>query len=315
MGPRQSSLVAGLLLAAVTGAASARAAVGADSSAGCGHGPSGASEQLLTIEVAGTARTYDLILPSGYTASAPQPVYFVFHGRGDDYTAVTPLGLQQSAIGVFPDGLDRNGTSGWDTSVNGVDVAMFDAVLASVEAGYCVDPGHVYAAGFSFGASMANALGCFRGDVLRGFASVEGGILFGNGSSDCKGPIPGWINQYQQDPTVSYATGLQAEEFFQALNGASDPQPYDAPNPCVIYTGNAPLVWCTPEGAVHAWPPYATSAILRFFATNPVVSTPLVGVPALGSRAVAPALALLLTLLGSLGVGRRRSGVSASNSA
>lgn len=114
---------------------------------------------------------------------------------------------------------------------------------------------------------MANALGCFRSNVLKAFASVEGGILFGNGANDCKGPIPGWINQYQQDPTVSYATGEKAEQFFVSLNSASNPQPYDAPNPCVIYTGNEPLVWCTPQGALHAWPPYATSAIKRFFGT------------------------------------------------
>ena len=151
--------------------------------------------------------------------------------------------------------------------MNGVDVAMFDAVLKSVAANYCVDQGRIYALGFSFGASMANSLGCFRGNVLRSFASVEGGILFGNGSNDCKGPIPGWINQYQQDPTVSYATGQKAEAFFVSLNSASNPQPYDAPNPCVVYTGKDPLVWCTPQGAVHQWPSYATAAIIRFFGT------------------------------------------------
>ncbi len=150
---------------------------------------------------------------------------------------------------------------------------------------------------------MANALGCFRGNVLRGFASVEGGILFSNGTSDCQGPIPGWINQYQQDPTVSFATGQQAEEFFVSLNSAANPQPYDAPNPCMIYTGRAPLVWCTPEGDLHAWPPYATAAIQRFFASNPVVLP--AGAPALGNRGQLWALALLLAVLGSR-AGRRK---------
>jgi polyhydroxybutyrate depolymerase len=287
---------------AATATGSASAAVSSKPSTGCFiGGPNGASEQLLTLTVGGTARMYDLILPSGYTNSTPQAVYFVFHGRDSDYTSVTPFGLQSNAIGVFPNGLDRNGTIGWDTSVNGTDVAMFDAVLSSVTANYCVDTSRVYAAGFSFGASMANALGCFRSNVLRGFASVEGGILFGNGSNDCKGPIPGWINQYQQDPTVSFATGQMAEEFFVALNSDSNPQPYDAPNPCVIYTGNAPLVWCTPEGAEHAWPPYATASIQAFFATNPTV----VAVPALGNRRNAWSLALFLALCGAL-AGRQR---------
>ena len=309
MRPRLRSFVVVIALAVLSVAPRARASPsgGPSPSPGCGNGQAtGASEQLLSLDVGGTTRTYDLILPSGYSGTTPQPVYFVFHGRDTDHTAVTGLGLQDAAIGVFPDGLNRNGVIGWDTSVNGTDVAMFDAVLKSVAAGYCVDESHVYATGFSFGASMANALGCFRGNVLRGFASVEGGILFGNGAVDCEGPIPGWINQYKEDPTVSYATGQEAEAFFASLNGASNPQPYDAPNPCVIYTGRAPLVWCTPEGALHAWPPYATSAIKRFFASNPVVSA-----PALGNRAGARALSLLLAAslaaLGSLAARPRRA--------
>ncbi len=116
---------------------------GPSPSQGCGHGQAGASETLLSLNVGGTTRTYDLILPAGYAPSTPQPVYFVFHGRDSDHTSVTPFGLQDNAIGVFPDGLNRNGVIGWDTSENGTDVAMFDAVLASVEAAYCVDQSHV----------------------------------------------------------------------------------------------------------------------------------------------------------------------------
>lgn len=85
--------------------------------------------------------------------------------------------------------------------------------------------------------------------------------------SDCKGPNPGKINQYKQNPTVCYATGQKAEAFFVSLNVDSSPKAYDAQNACVVYTGNAPLVCCTPEGAMHAWPPYGTDAIKRFFGT------------------------------------------------
>ena len=235
-------------------------------SAGCGKSAKGG--QVITITVGSTARTYLLTLPNGYTGNTPLPVYFVYHGAGGNHQSMTAYNLQDTVIGVFPDGLARNGgSSGWDTSASGVDVAMFDAVLKSIAAGYCVDLGHLYAIGFSYGASMANSLGCFRGDVLKSFASVEGGILFGNGMSDCKGPIPGWINQYKMDPTVSYATGQKAEQFFVTLDSDANPQAYDAPNPCVVYTGMAPLVWCTPDGAMHTWPPYGTDAIKRFFAT------------------------------------------------
>jgi polyhydroxybutyrate depolymerase len=240
----------------------------ANASTGCGKTVQ-TGDQLLSIDVRGTTRTYLLTVPNGYTPSTPQPAYFVFHGRGGDHSAMTGYGMQDTAIGVFPDGLVQAGAgaSGWDTSLAGIDVAMFDAVLASVEASTCVDQGRVYAAGFSWGASMANTLGCARGNVLKAFASVEGGILFSETTSACRRPVPGWINQYQQDPTVSYATGLKAEEFFISLNGSVNPVPYDAPNPCVQYSGLEPLVWCTPSGTVHQWPDYATAAMKRFFGT------------------------------------------------
>ena len=233
-------------------------------STGCGK--SGTGGQVVSIVVGGTTRTYLLTVPTGYTGNTPLPVYVVFHGAGGNHQSMTAYNLQDTVIGIFPDGLARNGgSSGWDTSASGVDVAMFDAILSSVAANYCVDQGRIFAIGFSFGASMANSLGCFRGNVLRSFASVEGGILFQSAASACQGPIPGWINQYQMDPTVSYATGQKAEQFFVSLDGDSNPQAYDAPNPCVVYTGKAPLVWCTPTGAMHTWPPYGTVAIKSFF--------------------------------------------------
>jgi polyhydroxybutyrate depolymerase len=239
---------------------------GVSPSAGCGKTVA-AGNQPLTIEVAGTTRQYLLAIPTNYSASTPQPVYFAYHGHTQDYTFTETLGFQSYGIGVFPDGIVGSNGSGWDTSLTGVDVQMFDALVTSVEATTCVDQNRIYAAGFSFGASMANTLGCARGNVLRAFASVEGGILFGGSSSECKRPIPGWINQYQQDPTVSYATGLKAAQFFEGLDSSVNPVAYDSPNPCVEYSGTQPFVWCTPQGAVHQWPDYATAAIVRFFGT------------------------------------------------
>jgi hypothetical protein len=112
---------------------------------------------------------------------------------------------------------------------------------------------------------MATALGCVRGNVIRGFASVEGGVL--NKASDCKGTAAGWINHYKQDPNEPFSSGQHSVDFFVSLNAASNPTAYDAPNPCVKYSGKAPVVFCTPDGAQHAWPDYATAAIERFFGT------------------------------------------------
>ena len=237
---------------------------GASPSVGCGK-PGQAGDRLLTLDVGGTTRTYLLSVPPSYANATPGPLYFVFHGYGGAHDWVTYLGFQNNSIAVFPDGLPQQGApSGWDESPTGVDVAMFDAVLKSVEGSYCVDQRRVYAAGFSWGGWMATALGCVRGNVVRGFASVEGGVL--NKASDCKGPVASWINHYKQDPSEAFASGQHSVDFFSSLNAAASPVAYDAPNPCVRYSGKAPVVFCTPDGALHDWPDYATAAIERFFA-------------------------------------------------
>jgi len=225
---------------------------------GCGKSqPSGS--HLVMVDVGGASRSYEVIVPPIYANATPGPVYFVFHGAGGSHVAVDGLGFESKYVSVFPDSI----TAGWDSSPSSADVLLFDQALQRVKADYCVDSGKVFVAGFSAGGWIATALGCLRGNVVHGFASVEGGVL--NRSADCKGPVAGWINHYKMDPAEPYSSGTQQVTFFTALDAASNPQPFDAPNPCVRYTGSAPVVFCNPDGAVHGWPDYATDAIERFF--------------------------------------------------
>lgn len=231
-------------------------------SAGCGKPGQPNSQTVTTITVGGTQRTYLLTLPSDYTTTTPQRLYFVYHGAGGNHDSMTGMGLQTHAIGIFPDGVNGR----WSAQLTGPDIDMFDAVLAAIEASACVDTRRIYATGFSFGASMANALGCARGNVLRAFSSVDGGILFGGGAGGCKGPIPAWVNHYLMDPTDPYMQdGIPTRDLVVSLNSGVNPVAYDAPNPCVEYAGKKPFVWCTPPGAFHQWPDFATASMQRFF--------------------------------------------------
>jgi polyhydroxybutyrate depolymerase len=231
-------------------------------SAGCGKPGQPNSQTVTTITVGGTQRTYLLTLPSDYATTTPQRLYFVYHGAGGNHDSMTGVGLQTHAIGIFPDGVNGR----WSAQLTGPDIDMFDAVLAAIEASACVDTTRIYATGFSFGASMANALGCARGNVLRAFSSVDGGILFSGGAGACKGPIPAWVNHYLMDPTDPYMQdGIPTRDLVVSLNSGVSPVAYDAPNPCVEYAGKQPFVWCTPPGAFHQWPDFATASMQRFF--------------------------------------------------
>jgi poly(3-hydroxybutyrate) depolymerase len=192
------------------------------------------------------ARARAVRVPASYAKSTPGPLYFVFHGYGGNHDAVSGLGFEKKFVSVFPDGIARdNAPSGWDESPTSTDITLFDQILAATSADYCIDPAKVYVAGFSWGGWMATALGCVRGNVVHDFASVEGGVL--NSSKDCKGPVPGWVNHYKDDPSEPYSSGTHEVDFFTALNAASNPAAFDAPNPCVKYTGSAPFVFCNPR--------------------------------------------------------------------
>ena len=46
---------------------------------------------------------------------------------------------------------DVGGGSGWDLTSGGIDVALFDALLADISDRYCVDAARIFSTGHSFG--------------------------------------------------------------------------------------------------------------------------------------------------------------------
>lgn len=259
--------------AAVGGSSSSQGAA-AGPAPGCGKAAQATGAQELTIPIAGTDRSYILFIPTNYDSSKALPLVFAWHGLGGSGALARQyFGLERAAsnqaILVYPSGLPTtDGKTGWTLTQDGVDIQFFDALLVDISEKYCVDRARVFSTGHSFGAMMTNALGCFRGDVLRGVAPVAGMPPFGRAT--CSSPVAAWIAHGENDTTVDFTDGgIASRDFWIKLNGCSletEPAAVD-PSPCVAYEGCSeghPVHWCVHQSN-HNWPSFAAAGIWAFF--------------------------------------------------
>jgi poly(3-hydroxybutyrate) depolymerase len=163
-------------------------ATGSDGCNGNAQPPTSPSDGYLTIDVKGISREYALELPTGYDGKTPGPVMFAFHGtttNGQKFLGTSYGNLRAGAGGrvllVAPNGLKRTGgdtgwldTGGRGSEINQEDVDFFDALVALLEANYCVDTSRIFAMGHSAGGLISNYLGCIRGNILRGIGPFSG---------------------------------------------------------------------------------------------------------------------------------------------
>jgi polyhydroxybutyrate depolymerase len=142
-----------------------------------------------------TNRPYGLRLPKNYDPTKAYPVTFGGGGCGgaaagytgggglqiDNTGSTIQIGLQMMN-GCFDDG-----GPGIDNRTDTPEQPYFRAVLADVEAHYCVDKSRVFVSGYSSGGWEAYTLGCAAGDVIRGISADEGGMR--NARPPCTGPV------------------------------------------------------------------------------------------------------------------------------
>lgn len=240
---------------------------GPKASSGCGL--QGAPTGVLTgqrIRVGNDDRTYVLTVPAGYAPDKLLALVFGFHGSGGDgFGVMLNLHLEAQADGAaifaYPDGIGGV----WDAvHENGVDVQLFDALVTKIGAAYCIDLNRVFATGFSFGGSMANALGCFRGNVLRAIAPEAGGNLW-PAQVQCRGQVPVWIEYGLQDPYLE-AFEKPSRDFWIARNHCGSSASPVPPEPCKLYQGcdaPFPVTSCEWNGG-HDWPPFGPAGVWRF---------------------------------------------------
>lgn len=228
-----------------------------------------------TITVDGTDRVYKIFVPDGYSASTTYSIVFGFHGSAYSNTPDTMISLTGTmrtaaagkAIFVYPDGHINGVPNYWDKNETGIDVAFFDALLADLEKKYCVDATHVFVVGFSDGGGMANTLGCYRSDVVRGVAEGSGYLPQKNKCGN--NAMPFFIWHGRADTITNFTTYAVPEiDHWQQANGcgtsttAIDPSSEE----CVSYDScsDAPLTTCTPN-VDHGFPGVIGEPMWKFF--------------------------------------------------
>jgi polyhydroxybutyrate depolymerase len=159
---------------------------------GCGHSlPAGSS--TTTIKVGGRVRTLIVHVPHNYTDSRAVPLVLNLHGSGSTAAQQEVLtGMDATAdshdfVVVYPQAVIPSGV-GFVWNIPGVpligganvpagaanDEVFLERVVSSMRERACIDPGRVYATGFSGGARMSSQLGCDAATTFAAVAPVSG---------------------------------------------------------------------------------------------------------------------------------------------
>ncbi len=260
----------------------------------------------LSISAAGLTRSYVLVLPKGYDGKTAWPVVFAFHGTGsnaqefiDPYYGNVKKGVADRAILVAPDGIERNGMTGWasfggSSVIEEVDFALFDSLILSLKANYCMDESRIFSMGHSAGAMISNQF-AYERKVLRGIAPFSGGGPYTSGKTSAAGKVAAFVGHNPYELTAAtdsckYAvpwksTGWPTLKYWCTINGCNDPSPmptspFSGSPPCSIYAGcdpAYPVVLCFYDytdkwDCQHAFPtPWGAKAAVDFFMSLPPV--------------------------------------------
>ena len=263
---------------AVSGGATKSSAVGyslqgASGSAGCGlTGKQVGDFHLSTTDGNGTTRDYEVMVPAGYNPNTPLALTLVYHGAGGNQAGAKAFGVQgapgasTTSIFVFPQGISYQTYGvGWDDSCTGYDMPLFDHILTTIEANYCIDTGKVFVGGFSWGGDHVTALACCRGNKIRGVAAASCTDEFANAAdyrtySDLPCPaatFPGirFTHDVNSDGAYTQQQFNSTSALYRSWGGCSNSSSPTSPSPCVAWgTCTQPVVECAYSGLGHAIP-------------------------------------------------------------
>ncbi len=256
-------------------------------SKGCGSisaigKPGPVSGLTLPVGTPAKSRSYALSVPTGYDEYRGYPLVFVLHSGGRTGASTRDYFLFESfaaekAVFVYPDGEGGN----WDLdtpAAKNKDIALFDALVAELEAKLCIDTTRIFATGSSMGAFLTNQLGCRRGDVLRAIAPHAGGGPWETGGKyDADGhlecaqkPVAAMVFIGLADTNVDPKDGEASIAHWSWADGCNlqaTPAAV-APSPCVAYQGcKNPVVACKIPGVGHKIWNQGPKATWDFFAS------------------------------------------------
>lgn len=247
--PRDAAVAGACVDAACADAPAAARSPGCGAPAGIASG----AWQSRAITVGGAARSLQVWLPADYDPARAYPVIYELHGCSGSPQRETNNVPVEREVGSDAIAVRGRAASGcWDTALGGPDVPYFDAMLADVEAAFCVDTTRRFVTGYSSGAFMAHRVGCIRGAQLRGVATIAGG----QGGSNCTGDVAALMIHDANDPIVPVSDSEDARASHLARNACTTPPTSapTAPAPCATYAGCAadrPVVWCETTGKAH----------------------------------------------------------------
>jgi polyhydroxybutyrate depolymerase len=247
-------------------------------------GPGG--DTTMTLTSGGLLRDALVHVPPSYDANVGEMLVLNFHGYGSNaaeeeiLTLMNPVADSRGFMVVYPDGIDSSWNAGaccgdaWNNSVD--DVAFTQALLAELEAQYCIDPARVYATGMSNGGFFSQRLGCEMASTFAAIAPVAG--VMGIDPSTClpSRPMPVLEFHGTADPVVPYDGGAAASGLggslvvFQSVAETISTwvarDSCSAPPATIYATGDATcvengrcaggseVVLCTIAGGGHTWP-------------------------------------------------------------
>jgi polyhydroxybutyrate depolymerase len=174
-------------------------------------------------------RPFFVDIGSNYTPWIPTRLLFAFHGRTNSSEAVRSYfdlynHWDANHIIVYPSWIPvewptRSRSNPWDAPHALRDFALFDQLLKEISSLYCIDMDSIFAVWHSLWWWFTNNLGCFRGHVLRGIASVWWWPLWTQ--HWCTGPVASMIIHNPRDELAPIAGSQSVHTTFHTQNMCS----------------------------------------------------------------------------------------------
>jgi poly(3-hydroxybutyrate) depolymerase len=240
----------------------------------------------ISISVGGQNRRYILQIPNGYKNDTAYKFILAVHALDSNdktmydwkYYGLQPLS-KDTVIFAAPNGQKGgqpcSGNSvgdsgcGWPSG----NIPLMDAVVKQVTDNFCVDMNHIYATGWSYGASMSYEIGCQRplgqagtnGWGVRAIAIYSGAQMSGSCKPSASYPVAFYESHGTGDTVLNYDGGLNLAKNFATANGCSAFSPAKASSShiCTSATGcksGYPTEFCSFNGGHTPFPDSGSSS-------------------------------------------------------
>jgi len=174
-------------------------------------------DEIGSIDVDGTARTYRIHVPEDFSAEKKLPLVILLHGytgQGVNMEQLTLGGFNalsdsERFIAVYPDGILRRWNDGRNTDWTSDDTGFISQLIDSLKSSHNIDDKRIFCCGMSNGAKMTIRLAFELPDKIAAFAPVAGANLampFYTYPADHK-PVPLLIINGTTDPSSPYTGG------------------------------------------------------------------------------------------------------------